>query len=180
MQINPYGEGPVRLGVELVNDRPGSPAELRERCRSAGLITPVRATREDLEVTREMLAEWLTVVDATSEKERAARLNALVARHACSPRLVDHDGTGWHLHFREGPTTLGRMLAVLIPVGTAFHLTGRGMHRLGRCRAEDCAHVYADVTRNGRQVYCSTTCANRDAVRRHRRRRAVGTVGSAP
>jgi predicted RNA-binding Zn ribbon-like protein len=30
--------------------------------------------------------------------------------------------------------------------------------------------VYADLSRTGRQRYCSPTCANRDAVRRHRAR----------
>ncbi|WP_311256759.1 CGNR zinc finger domain-containing protein [Microbacterium sp. ARD32] len=46
------------------------------------------------------------------------------------------------------------------------------MHRLGRCAASPCENVYADVTRNGRQRYCSVRCANRDAVRRHRARAA--------
>jgi predicted RNA-binding Zn ribbon-like protein len=169
VQINPYGEGPVRLAVDLANDQPRTATELLERCRAAGLITPARATRADLAVTQQVLREWTTVVDAASEQERADRLNALIAKHASSPRVTNHDGTGWHIHFRKGPTTLGGMLAVLISVGTAFHLTVRGMHRLGRCRADDCHRMYADVTRNGRQRYCSTTCANRDAVRRHRR-----------
>ena len=30
--------------------------------------------------------------------------------------------------------------------------------------------VFADVSRNGRQRYCSARCGNNDAVRRHRRR----------
>ncbi|HEY0453774.1 CGNR zinc finger domain-containing protein [Actinophytocola sp.] len=29
-------------------------------------------------------------------------------------------------------------------------------------------HPFGDLTRGGRQRYCSPTCANRDAVRRHR------------
>lgn len=159
------------LAVSLANDAPATATELLERCRAAGLLVGGRATRRDLDEVRQMLEEWITVVDAATERERADRLNALIAAHAGCPRLTDHDGTGWHIHFREEAATLGRMVSVLIPVGTAFHLSGRGMHRLGRCRAEDCARVYADITRNGQQRYCSTTCANRDAVRRHRRLR---------
>ncbi len=54
----------------------------------------------------------------------------------------------------------------------SLHLTERGMHRLARCAAEPCRSVFADVTRNGRQRYCSVRCANRDAVRRYRARTA--------
>ena len=59
-----------------------------------------------------------------------------------------------------------------LSVGTALHLTERGMHRIGRCAASPCENVIVDVTRNGRQRYCSVRCANRDAVRRHRSRGA--------
>ena len=89
------------------------------------------------------------------------------------PRLTDHAGTGWHVHYRDDRLSIARVLAALISVGTALHLVGRGMRRLGRCAAADCDHVLADVTRNGRQRYCSVRCSNRDAVRRHRERRAV-------
>jgi predicted RNA-binding Zn ribbon-like protein len=49
------------------------------------------------------------------------------------------------------------------------------MHRLRRCAAgqdagDPCSAVVVDVTRNGRQRYCSVRCANRAAVRRHRLR----------
>jgi predicted RNA-binding Zn ribbon-like protein len=58
------------------------------------------------------------------------------------------------------------------PMGTALHLAGRGMHRLGRCGVEGCERVFADVSRTGRQRYCGTVCSNRDAVRRHRAKAA--------
>nr|BFE82193.1 hypothetical protein GCM10020093_047940 [Planobispora longispora] len=64
------------------------------------------------------------------------------------------------------------MLSALISVGTALHLVGRGMHRLRRCAAGECATIFADTSRTGRQRYCSQRCANRDAVRRHRAGRA--------
>ncbi len=102
-------------------------------------------------------------------------LNAVMAHAATFPRLVDHDGEGWHLHYRDADQSLAHVLRAVISVGTALHLTTRGMHRLGRCAAglapgDDCEHVVVDVTRGGRQRYCSVRCANRDAVRRHRAR----------
>jgi predicted RNA-binding Zn ribbon-like protein len=62
------------------------------------------------------------------------------------------------------------VLRALLATGTATHLATRGMDRLGRCAAEGCTRVYADVSRNGRQRYCSARCGNTDAVRRHRGR----------
>ena len=64
----------------------------------------------------------------------------------------------------------GRLLTAMFSVGTALHLTSRGIDRLARCAADDCERVFADVTRNGRKTYCSTRCTNRCAVRRHRAR----------
>jgi len=50
------------------------------------------------------------------------------------------------------------------------------MDRLGRCAREGCEMIYVDVSRGGRQRYCSPRCANRDAVRRHRvRSRTAGS-----
>lgn len=95
-----------------------------------------------------------------------------MAAAAAYPRLTDHDGEGWHLHYRDVGRSMPDALAAVISVGTALHLATRGMHRLARCAATPCARVVVDVTRNGRQRYCSTRCANRAAVRRHRSRAA--------
>jgi predicted RNA-binding Zn ribbon-like protein len=80
------------------------------------------------------------------------------------------------MHYRDDDArTLAEVLRAVFSVGTALHLTTRGMHRLGRCEAgatpgDPCRNVVVDVTRNGRQRYCSVRCANRAAVRRHRAR----------
>lgn len=169
MHINPYGEEPVRFACELVNDRPKSLAQLRSRCRDAEVVVEGRVTKEDLTLTLDFLDRWVAVVDAATDRERADRLNELLAEHTEHPRLTDHAGDGWHIHYR-GRRRLGSMLAVVITVGTAMHLTGRGMDRLGRCAADDCDRVFADVSRNGRQAYCSSRCGTRAAVRRHRNR----------
>jgi predicted RNA-binding Zn ribbon-like protein len=130
--------------------------------------------------TRQVIDEWLRVVDAQEPRERARLLNDLMAEAAAYPRLTDHGGEGWHLHYRDDANdSLPDVLRAVISVGTALHLTTRGMHRLRRCAAgltegDPCTAVVVDVTRNGRQRYCSVRCANRAAVRRHRARRPVG------
>lgn len=173
MHLNPYGADAVLLAAALANSRPTTPADLTARCHDAALVLDAPATVSDLTSLHSTLDDWVRVVDAETERERADLVNAMLASAAAYPRLTDHAG-GWHLHYRDADRPLGEVLLALIAVGTALHLAGRGMHRLGRCAVDECADVFADVSRTGRQRYCSTRCANRDAVRRHR------SVGSRP
>ncbi len=172
MQLNPYGHDAVVLAVDLANAPPTSPAELVERCEAAGVVFEAGTPAPDLQEVLEFLDRWRAVVDATDFGMRAGLLNALLAESTAHPRLTAHTGD-WHIHYRDEAIPFARKLRALISAGTALHLAGRGMHRLGRCGDDRCDRVYADTSRNGRQRYCSPGCANRDAVRRHRARRAA-------
>ncbi|MDV6301747.1 CGNR zinc finger domain-containing protein [Rhodococcus cerastii] len=172
MHINPYGEYAVKLGIDLLNSPPSSATELGNRCVDAGLVPDWTATDADLLDTLEFLRDWARVVDATTENDRADELNALLAQASAYPRLTNHADDGWHMHYRDPNIELGGVIRALVSVGTALHLTGRGMSRLHRCAAADCTLAFADTSRTGRQRYCGTVCSNRDAVRRHRARAA--------
>lgn len=169
MHLNPYGEYAVLLASSLANDWPSDRDGIENRAREFGMTMDFPHAREDHEKTRRVVDDWLEVVDAADDQERARLLNAQMAEATAYPRLTDHNDEGWHLHYRGDERSMDEVLAAVISVGTALHLTTRGMHRLGRCAA-DCDHVVVDVTRNGRQQYCSVRCANRAAVRRHRAR----------
>lgn len=168
VQLNPYGQDAVRLAVDLANDPPSSLDDLVDRCRPAGVALGMPVGEADLRATLALVDQWCLVVDAAGDDERADLLNALLAEAATHPRLVDHDSDGWHLHYRDDGVSLSQVLRTLVSVGTALHLAGRGMHRIGRCALSDCHRVYADTSRTGRQRYCSPGCANRAGVRRHR------------
>jgi predicted RNA-binding Zn ribbon-like protein len=176
MHLNPYGEYAVLLAASLADDWPASRAELVARTRTFGMTMEFTEGPDDVAAVRRVIDDWLQVVDAEDPHTRSRILNAQMEAATAIPRLTDHDGEGWHLHYRDDSrTTLPRVLAAVISVGTALHLTTRGMRRLARCAASTvsgapCAHVVVDVTRNGRQRYCSVRCANRSAVRRHRAR----------
>lgn len=169
MHLNPYGEYAVLLAASLANDPPDSGAAVHARMREGGMTMDWPHLAEDLDRTRHVVADWLAVVDA-EPSERARLLNLMMADSAAYPRLTDHDGEGWHLHYRDQDESVGQVLRAVISVGTALHLATRGMHRLHRCEASPCTRVVVDVTRNGRQRFCSVRCANRAAVRRHRAR----------
>ncbi|MFC4127409.1 CGNR zinc finger domain-containing protein [Nocardia rhizosphaerae] len=173
MHYNHYGREPVQLGVGLLNEPCASAAELGQRCAAAGLVLSRAPTTADLASVTEFLARWRAVVECVERTGRAALLNDLLAEYASAPRLTDHAGDGWHLHFRDPGVATDRQIAALVTVGTALHLTGLGMDRLGVCAADGCTRVYADTSRNGRQRFCSPACANRSAVRRHRAGRAA-------
>ncbi|MER6050182.1 CGNR zinc finger domain-containing protein [Streptomyces sp. NPDC001793] len=171
MQLNPYGADPVRYVVDLTNSPPTSAKELAERSVAAGMVLDHPVTDDDLTEVLAYLDRFSEVVDAPTDARRAELLNSLLAEAAAHPRLTDHADGGWHIHYREDGQHLAGVLRAVAGVGTALHLTGLGMHRLGRCALAECPRAFADFSRAGRQRYCSPTCANRDAVRRHRARR---------
>ena len=173
MHLNPYGEYAVLLAVDLIWNPPENGAALQHRCEEAGLTVDRPGTDADLQAVNDFLQSWLEVVDAPTDQARADALNELLDATSAHPRLTDHAGDGWHLHYRKMGLTVSQQVNSLISVGTALHLVGRGMHRLGRCALPDCHRPFADVTRNGRQRYCTHPCANRDAVRRHRAKSAA-------
>lgn len=180
MHLNPYGADPVRLATSLTSAPPRTADELTARCRDAGVAVERVARPADLAEVERFLSRWLEVVDAGTPELRARLLNDLLAESSSFPRLTDHGGTGWHIHYRDSGLRLAGVLRTLISVGTALHLTGRGMDRLRRCALAQCGNAFGDFTRAGRQRYCTPACANRDAVRRHRaklahRKRATST-----
>ncbi|MAT19486.1 CGNR zinc finger domain-containing protein [Microbacterium sp. 1P10UB] len=178
MHLNPYGEYAVLLAASLANDWPEDRAGIVDRAESYGMQTPfANPQADDYTGVRRVIDRWLEVVDEPLPQRRADLLNQHLAEAAAYPRLTDHHDEGWHLHYRDQDQALPHVLEAVISVGTALHLTTRGMHRLHRCDAgkdagDPCRNVVVDVTRNGRQRYCSVRCANRAAVRRHRARHA--------
>jgi predicted RNA-binding Zn ribbon-like protein len=171
VHLNPYGEDPVRLAAGLAAAPPGTAEELTRRCVEAGLVLDRPARAEDLADVAEFLSRWLEIVDAHVPESRARLLNDLLAESSAYPRLTNHTGGGWHIHYRDEGLSPAAVIRALVSVGTAVHLTGRGMDRLRRCALAECGNAFGDFTRAGRQRYCSPTCANRDAVRRHRAKR---------
>ncbi|NJC23298.1 putative RNA-binding Zn ribbon-like protein [Arthrobacter pigmenti] len=168
MHLNPYGEYAVLLAASLANAWPDNRAGVVTRARDFGMTMQFPEGPEDHEHTRQVIDEWLRVVDTSIPDARAELLNAQMAEATAYPRLTDHDNEGWHLHYRDDGQGLPAVLRAVISVGTSLHLVTRGMHRVSRCEAAPCRQVVVDVTRNGRQRYCSVRCGNRAAVRRHR------------
>lgn len=100
-------------------------------------------------------------------------LNDLLALYQPQPQIVDHDGQGHHMHYVPPSAGHLRCIGASMTMAMALVLSDYGADRLGVCPA--CDDVFIDTTRNGRQRFCSRTCANRINVARHRARSSGAT-----
>ncbi|GAA3631946.1 CGNR zinc finger domain-containing protein [Streptomyces chitinivorans] len=125
----------------------------------------------DLAAVREVRDQFGRVF-AASDAHRAAELvNALVAAAGTTPRLTDHDGYDWHIHYFAPGASLADHLAADGGMALAFLVVAGERERLRRCAAPDCRRAFVDLSRNRSRRYCdSRTCGNRLHVAAYRAR----------
>ncbi len=124
---------------------------------------------EDLHAVRRDLRELFGIADPAIV---AARVNALVAEAPVCPRLTDHDGYDWHLHYFAPDASLAEHLAVDGGIAIAHTVTTGETDRLRVCEAPDCQAVLIDLSRNRSKRYCDARgCGNRLNVAAYRERK---------
>jgi predicted RNA-binding Zn ribbon-like protein len=129
------------------------------RDRDAAELEAVRALRPAL---RELL---------TAERDEAAELvNALLADAQAVPQLRRHDGLDWHIHAVPPDAPLDRRVAVEVAMAMIDVIRADELSRLSVCADDRCEDIVLDLSRNRSRRYCSTTCANRNAVAAYRAR----------
>jgi predicted RNA-binding Zn ribbon-like protein len=127
--------------------------------RDAAELAAMRALRP---VLRELL---------TAERDHAAELvNALLADAHALPQLRRHDGLDWHIHAVPGDAPLDRRVAVEAAMAMIDVIRSHELSRLSVCIDDRCDGLVLDLSRNRSRRYCSTTCANRNAVAAYRAR----------
>jgi predicted RNA-binding Zn ribbon-like protein len=108
----------------------------------------------------------------TAGRDRAAGLiNAMLADARAMPQLVRHDGIDWHFHAVSPDEPLVGRVLVETAMAMADLVRGDEMSRLSICADTTCQGIVLDLTRNRSRRFCSTTCANRNAVAAYRARR---------
>ncbi|QKV97464.1 CGNR zinc finger domain-containing protein [Streptomyces sp. NA02950] len=129
-------------------------------------------------MVRSRFAEvFAAAADAGGTQRAAALLNAMIAEAGTTPRLTDHDGYDWHVHYFAPGASVADHLAADCGMALAFLVVAGERERLRRCEAPDCRHAFVDLSRNRSRRYCdSRTCGNRlhVAAYRARRREAAG------
>ncbi len=168
---------PRAAGVESLADLDALAAFVQEHRVSE--VGPLHAG--DLVATRALRARLRGVFDALDQAEAVAQVNAIVADASTTPRLTNHDGYDWHVHYFAPGSTLAEHIAADCGMALAFVLAAGERDRLRACAAPGCERVLIDLTRNRSRRYCdSRTCGNRLHVAAYRARRRAATPREAP
>jgi predicted RNA-binding Zn ribbon-like protein len=176
--------------VGLINTTPGDDAReglpdvpaLREFVARHQVSEAGRLDEPDLPAVRTVRDRFTQVFAAASTTEAADLVNELVAEAGTTPRLTDHDGYDWHVHYFAPGASLADHLAADGGMALACLVVAGERERLRRCDAPDCRRAFVDLSRNRSRRYCdSRTCGNRlhVAAYRARRREAEGGPGTA-
>src|SRR4051812_29004264 len=129
------------------------------RDRDTGELEAMRALRP---VLRELL---------TAGRDEAAELvNAHLAEARAVPQLRRHDGLDWHIHAVPNDAPLARRVLVEVAMAMVDLIRADELSRLSVCADDRCEGLVLDLSRNRSRRYCSTTCANRNAVAAYRAR----------
>ena len=125
-----------------------------------------------LRALRPVLRELLT----TDRDRMAERVNAMLAEADALPQLVRHDGLDWHIHAVPADAPLDRRVVVESAMAMVDVIRADELSRLAVCADDRCGGLVLDLSRNRSRRFCSTTCANRNAVAayRARSRRSAG------
>ncbi|WP_035795877.1 CGNR zinc finger domain-containing protein [Kitasatospora mediocidica] len=138
-------------------------------------------TVADLAAVHALRARLRAVFGAGSTEEAAELVNVLVADVNATPRLTDHDGHGWHMHYFAPHAALADHLAAELGMALGLILMAGERERLRRCEAPDCARVFVDLSRNRSRRYCdSRTCGNRMHVAAYRARQRSAADDAIP
>lgn len=136
-------------------------------------------TPQDVAALAALRRELLSLVRAP-EDARMTLVNRLLARASITPRLVEHDELGPHLHYFPPYAPLSEHLTADFAMAIAhLHAAGEGS-RLLMCARPGCERVTLDTTRNRSRIYCDNpACANRVHAAAYRARQAKSRTGAA-
>jgi predicted RNA-binding Zn ribbon-like protein len=172
-------EHSLACAVDLVNSAPlGSNAEglpdltaLRDFVVRHDVSEVGRLAASDLYAVQQLREAIRPVFSAPDEATAAAVVNTLVSQAGVTPRLTDHDGYDWHIHYFTPGASLADHLAIDCGMALAHVVAAGETERLRRCEAPDCEQVLVDLSRNRSKRYCDArTCGNRLHVAAYRER----------
>lgn len=179
MQFTHDTEVALGLTIALVNTARNGVEELPDAQALTDFVdrqenlAPHTATVEDLRGVLRLREQLAAVWAAATEHDVVDVVNELFRGARALPRLTDHDGFDWHLHFTSDEAPLAQRLGTYAAMGIADLVRADDLDRLKRCDADDCDAVLIDLSRNRSRRYCDTgNCGNRLHVAAYRARKA--------
>lgn len=175
-------EDALRSAAGLVNTAPGpqrddtirTPDDLQDFVEEWRWSGPVAGDDAELAKVRALRPRLRQVWTAGDDEECVGLVNELLRTGRASPRLVDHDGWGWHIHATESDAPLAERMQVEAAMAFVDVIRSGERDRLRVCAAEDCDDVLVDLSRNRSKRYCEGGCGNRLAAAAYRSRRHGG------
>jgi predicted RNA-binding Zn ribbon-like protein len=163
----------LRAAVTLVNttdpDTLDTVEALEEFVETFGYTGRYERSRSELDEVR-ALREPLRRLLTASRDEAVDIVNELLATANAVPQLVRHGDYDWHIHAVPNDAPLAVRIQIEAAMGMVDVIRSDETSRLGVCADDSCDDVVLDLSRNRRKRYCSTTCANRNAVAAYRSR----------
>lgn len=89
----------------------------------------------DLSAVRKIRGRFASVFSAPDPRAAAGVINDLVAAAGTTPRLTDHDGYDWHVHYFAPGASVADHLAADCGMALAFFVVAGEQDRLRRCEA---------------------------------------------
>jgi len=166
--------------VDLVNSAPqvegrealADVADLRGFVERHQVSEVGRLSAADVDAVHAIRARFARVFAANDDLPAVSELNSMIAEAGTTPRLTDHDGYAWHVHYFAPGASLADHLAADCGMALSFLIITGERERLRHCEAPDCRHAFVDLSRNRSRRYCdSRTCGNRLHVAAYRARR---------
>ncbi len=126
-------------------------------------------TRAELEAVRALRAPLRALLTAPRD-EAVGIINDMLASANAVPQLVRHEPYDWHIHAVPLDAPLATRILVESAMAMIDVIRADETSRFGICADDTCDDLVLDLSRNRRKRYCSTTCANRNAVAAYRSR----------
>lgn len=174
----------LRAAVDLVNSAESPDTLTTVKAVEAWFVEHGYTGRRDgdaaelaaLRAIRPVLRELLT-----AGRDVAVELvNETLEQAQALPRLVRHDELDWHIHAVAADAPLERRVLVETAMAMVDVIRADEHSRLAVCADETCDGLVLDLTRNRARRFCSTTCANRNAVAAYRARQRAAAERPSP
>lgn len=133
-----------------------------------------RLDRDEVEVASlRDLRPRLRAMLLAPRDEMATHVNDALAESRLTPALRRHDGLDWHLHAVADEQPFAERILIETAMALIDVIRADEGSRLSVCDDDTCQSIALDLSRNRSKRYCSTTCANRNAVAAYRARRTA-------
>lgn len=171
-------EGALRAAVWLVNsaedpDTLTSPSDEAAFLRAFDYTGRIDRDVAELAGLRRIRPQLRTMLLAPRDA-MAAAVNDALAGVTLAPRLARHGTVDWHLHAVADDHPLPERILVETAMALIDVIRAEEGSRITVCADDSCEAIALDLSRNRSKRYCSTVCANRNAVAAYRARRAEG------